>query len=227
VVREIAAAIALEMTLSEALMKDLSTRRRTLPASVALLALALASTACAPRLPSYDYSKEPDPRRREYVLGVSDALSITVWKSPELSTQATVRPDGTITMPLVGDLVADGRTPSQLKNEIETRLSAFMNLEGTEITVAVTGVNSYRFTVSGEVTRPGIYTANHYVTVAEAIALAGGFTRFAARDDVVIMRRDRDSGEVRQIPIVYTLLAKGQHPEMNLVVIAGDSIHVP
>lgn len=192
------------------------------------LAVAIASqAACGPGLPTYDYGKEPDPRTKEYVLGISDELAVNVWKNPDLSTASTIRPDGTITMPLIGDLKAANKTPSQLKSEIETRLEDFIKLEGTAVTVSVTAVNSYRFTVSGEVVRPGIFAANQYTTVAEAIALAGGFTRFAKRDEVSIQRRDRQTGEVRKIPIAYSAIASGNRPEMNLVLLAGDSVHVP
>jgi polysaccharide export outer membrane protein len=158
---------------------------------------------------------------------VSDELLITVWKNQQLTTTATVRPDGTITMPLAGDVVAAGKTPTLLKREIERRLAEYIKMDGgAEVTVAVTGVNSYRFTVAGEVSQPGIFTSKVYVTVAEAIALAGGFTRFANRDDIVLLRRN-GHGDVRRIPITYSLIADGEHPEMNLTLLAGDSIYVP
>jgi polysaccharide biosynthesis/export protein len=193
----------------------------------AALAVSLVA-ACGASAPDYDYTKEPNPRKSEFVIGVSDELLITVWKNQQLTTATTVRPDGTITMPLVGDVSASGKTPSQLKQEISARLAEYLKLDGgaSEITVAVTGVNSYRFTVSGEVGQPGIFTAKVYVTVAEAIAMAGGFSRFADRDSIILMRRN-ENGEIRRIPIVYSLIANGEHPEMNLVVLAGDSIFVP
>lgn len=184
------------------------------------------AAACGPKSPDYDYTKEPNPRKSEFVIGISDELLVTVWKNQQLTTATTVRPDGTITMPLVGDVTAAGKTPSQLKQEIAGRLAEYLKLDGSEITIAVTGVNSYRFTVSGEVGQPGIFTAKVYVTVAEAIAMAGGFSRFADRDDIILMRRNQN-GEIKRIPIVYTLIANGENPEMNLVVLAGDSIFVP
>jgi polysaccharide export outer membrane protein len=193
---------------------------------VAACVAAAGLAACSPRAPSYPYNEEPNPRKSEFVIGISDELMITVWKNQQLTTAATVRPDGTITMPLVGDIVAAGKTASQLKEEIQARLTEYLKLEGSEISVAITGVNSYRFTVSGEVGQPGIYTSKVYVTIAEAIALAGGFTRFADRDDILLMRRD-PKGNVRKIPIAYSLISTGETPEMNLVVLAGDSIFVP
>ncbi len=192
------------------------------------LALALATAwGCGPKIPSYDYAQEPDPRKSEYVLGIADELQVNVWKNPDLSARMVIRPDGTVTMPLIGDMRAAGKTPSQLKSEIEKRLQDFVKLEGTAVTVSVTAINSYSFTVSGEVVRPGVFQATHYTTLSEAIALAGGFTRFAKRNQIVIQRRDPKSGTVREIPIAYGLIANGQRPEMNLVLLAGDSIHVP
>lgn len=202
------------------------TRKLALSISAAAISL-LALAACGSTLPNYDYGKEPDPRTGEYVLGISDELTVNVWKNPDLSTSSTIRPDGTITMPLIGDLKASKKTPSQLKAEIEKRLQDFIKLEGTAVTVSVTAVNSYRFTVSGEVVRPGIFSATQYTTVAEAIALAGGFTRFASRDSISIQRRDPTTNEVRKIPIAYSAIASGNRPEMNLVLLAGDSVHVP
>lgn len=181
---------------------------------------------CGPKMPGYDYTQEPDPRRSEYVIGVDDGLNINVWKNEPLSTTVVVRPDGTVTMPLVGDLVARGKTPSQLRAEICKRLAEYVKLDCSEITVAVTQVNSYRFTVSGEVARPGTVQSRQYLTVAEAIAEAGGFTRFAERNELVLTRRDKD-GNIRRIPIAYDFIEKGSSPEMNLVMLSGDSLHVP
>lgn len=192
-------------------------------AVVALLGLLV---ACGPRFPSYDYSKEPNPRLSEYVVGVDDGLNINIWKNEQLSTSVVVRPDGTITMPLVGDLVAIGKTPTQLREEIGKRLAEYVKLDSSEITVAVTQVNSYRLTVSGEVVRPGVVQSRQYLTVAEAIAQAGGFTRFAERDEITLLRRNQ-KGEIRRIPIVYKFIEDGSHPEMNLVMLAGDSLHIP
>lgn len=200
--------------------------RRLIP--VLALALLLAATACKPTLPKYNYAAEPDPRNSEWILGVGDQISINVWENPGLTTEATIRPDGNITMPLVGDLRAVGETPSSLKAMIRGHLTDFVKLgSGSEITVAVRGANSYRFTVSGEVTRPGIIQLGYFVTVVEAIAMAGGFTRFAEKDRMVLLRRDPKTGKTRSIPLVYKYIANGSHPEMNLVMLAGDSLFVP
>ena len=195
--------------------------------AVALL-LALLSACGGVTAPIYDYAQEPDPRGKEYVLGVGDQLEINVWENSGLNTDATIRPDGTITMPLVGDLKAAGETPTSLRKKITERLADFIKLQGAEtITVALKETNSYRFTVSGEVSKPGIYSEVFYVTVAEAIALAGGFTRFAKRNEMVLLRTDAATATTRSIPLAYDLLASGKRPDMNLVLLAGDSLYVP
>ncbi len=188
---------------------------------------ALTLSACGPTLPNYDYSQEPDPRNQEWVLGVGDDITINVWENPGLTTEATIRPDGNVTMPLVGDLRAVGETPTSLKEKIKAKLADFVKLQGSEITVALRGANSYRFTVSGEVTRPGMQTLGYFVTVSEAIALAGGFTRFAKRNEMVLQRRDPKTNTVRTIPLAYDALVGNQRPEMNIVLLAGDSLYVP
>jgi polysaccharide export outer membrane protein len=196
--------------------------RRLLP----LAFLLLGACATAPRHAEYDYSKEPDPRQSEYVIGVADQLSILVWKYPDLSRDVTVRPDGTITMPLVGDLAANGRTPSQLKAEVAQQLAKYVRDESAVVTVAVTAVNSYSFTVSGAVERPGVFSSNKYVTVLDAIQLAGGPNRFANPREMQVMRRDKN-GALRVIPVDYQTVLDGSRPEANLVLLAGDQVYMP
>jgi polysaccharide biosynthesis/export protein len=192
---------------------------------IALLACGFFLASCGGiKTPIYDYKREPDPTKMEFVLGVGDVVGINVWETPALSTSATIRPDGTITMPLVGDLQALGKTPTALKNEIKKRIADFVKT--AEITVAVTEWHSYRFTVSGEVASPGLFSQEQYVTVSEAIALAGGFSRFARRNEMKLMRRGAD-GKIRNIPLAYDLLATGERPDMNIYVISGDSLYVP
>ena len=176
-----------------------------------LLLLALLVAGCGGPTIVYDpanYAKEYDPRKHEYIIGVSDGLQITVWRNPDLSAGVTVRPDGTVTMPLIGDLKVAGSTPSQVKAEVTQKLSAFVKDESAVVTVAVTGVNSYRF------------------TVAEAIAMAGGPTRFADTDQILLVRTD-PNGRVRQIPINYEAVRSRAQPEQDLVLMTGDTVFLP
>jgi polysaccharide export outer membrane protein len=178
---------------------------------------------CGPM--AYDYSKEPDPRKAEFVLGVNDAIKISVWKNPELSGDARVRPDGTITMPLIGDIKAAGRPPSALKAEITHRLQSFIRDDSAIVSVAVTEVNSYRFTVSGQVEHAGVLTAKYFVTASEAVAMAGGLNRYANPHRLTLIRNDARG--LRRIPLDYERIASGEHPEEDVVVMAGDTLYVP
>jgi len=191
-----------------------------------VLGVGLCCWACSGAAVEYDYSKEPDPRRSEYVIGASDRLSIRVWRNPDLSTDAVVRPDGTITMPLIGDILADGKTPSELKQDITKQLAAYVRDEGAVVTIAVTGINSYAVTVSGNVEHPGVFTSSRYLTVLEAMQLAGGPNRYASPRQLKIYRHDR-KGNVRIVPIDYDLLVDGKTPQANLALIAGDQLYMP
>ena len=185
-------------------------------------------TACHASIADYPYAKEPDPRGQELVLGVGDVLVVNVWDQKDLNTEATIRPDGTITMPLIGDIRAAGLTPTALKAKIKEQIERFVKLAATnEISVAVKAWRSYRFTVDGEVGKPGVYTPEQYVRVSDAVAMAGGLTRFARRDEVKILRPDFKTGEVRPIPLDYDALASGKRLDMNIFVLPGDRIYVP
>jgi polysaccharide export outer membrane protein len=184
--------------------------------------------ACGPKSYDYPYGKEPDPRNKELILGVGDVVGVNVWENQGVNTEATIRPDGTITMPLVGDVKAAGRTPTELREAIKSQLQNFLKLAaGNEVTVAVRSWKSYRFTLDGEVAKAGVFTSDHYVTVDDAIAMAGGLTRFAKRSDIILFRTDPKTGQIRSIPLDYDLLASGKRIDMNIYVLPGDRIYVP
>ena len=176
----------------------------------------------------YNYAAEPDPIGQEYVLGPSDVLRINVWHNAEFAGDVIIRPDGTISLPLLGDLRAAGRTPGQLRADIAARLTTFIKDDSAIVTVSVSAVNSYRFVVSGNIEHPGVFTANHYVRVTEAVALAGGPNRFASPEASVIIRLNADpKGPVRRIPIDYVGILDGHHPEQNLRLLPGDTVYIP
>jgi polysaccharide export outer membrane protein len=196
----------------------------------ALLALLLAVLAgCPAPLPFHDYTKEPDPRSKELVLGVSDVVAVNVWENKEFNTEATIRPDGTITMPLIGDVKAAGETPTSLKTQIKTLLKDYVKATpNTElVTIAVKQWRSYKFTIQGEVSRPGVYTSEGFVTVGDALAMAGGLTRFAKQNEIKIFRPDPVTKKPRTIPIDYGQITSGKRLDMNIWILAGDVISVP
>jgi len=185
-------------------------------------------SACGGELPStnYPFAKEYDPRKHEYVIGVSDELRVTVWKMPDLSQDTTVRPDGTITLPLIGELKVTNKTPTRVVSEIRQKLAAFVKDESAVVTVEVRQINSYRFVVSGNVTRPGPLAAKYFVTVSEAIIMAGGSTRFGTPERTVILRAD-GAGNIRRIPVNAKALGEGTFLEQDLAIVSGDTIVVP
>jgi polysaccharide export outer membrane protein len=174
---------------------------------------------------AFDYSQEPDPRQGEFVIGVGDIVRINIWHMPDLSVDAKVRPDGTVTMPLIGDLKAAGRSPTALRGQIEAALKEYVKDDSAKVTVAVSDVNSYHFTVLGNAEHQGSFIANHFVTVTEAMALAGGPSRFASLARVVLIRPS--SGGPRRIPIDLSAIYSGKRPEMNLVIMSGDTLYLP
>ena len=197
--------------------------------AVIVLLLGVVIAGCPSAIPFHDYAKEPDPRAVELVLGVGDAIAINVWENKEFNTEATIRPDGTITMPLIGDLKAAGETPTSLKKQIKTQLADYVkSAPGTElVTIAVKAWRSYKFTIQGEISRPGVYSSEGFVTVADAIAMAGGVTRFAGQSRIKIFRTDPATKKVRQIPVDYGQITSGKRLDMNIWVLAGDVISIP
>ncbi|HJU05043.1 MAG TPA: polysaccharide biosynthesis/export family protein, partial [Nitrospiraceae bacterium] len=122
----------------------------------------------------------------EYYIGPEDVLEISVWRNADLSKLVAVRPDGRISLPLLGDIEANGLTPAELTNVIATRLKQFK--ETPAVSIIVQQVNSYGFYVLGEVGAPGRYPLKSKTTLLQAITMAGGFTQTAARNRVVVFR---------------------------------------
>jgi polysaccharide export outer membrane protein len=191
--------------------------------STLMLLLFVGCAASAPE-PSYAHFAQADPRSRPYEIGVADVVRVTVWKDPSVSTEMAVRPDGVITLPLVGDVAAAGRTTDEVKLEVQRRLAAY--LKNAVVTVAVTEINSYRFTVAGNVERPSMFSPRYYVTVSEAIALAGGPNRYASPSEAVVIRPRRKQTPAR-IPVDYEKILSGARPDQDIVVLAGDTVLVP
>lgn len=192
-----------------------------------LVVFTLLAGACATARYDYDYAKEPDPRAEEFRVGPGDKLRIHVWRDPELTGDHTVRPDGAITLPLVGDIRATGRSANQIRDEVQGKLTAFLKSETAKVTVVIADVQSYYFTVSGNVERPQLYRASTYVTVLEALTMAGEPNRFADMSRVTILRKNAGTGGHKRIPIDYDSLRRGERMEQNIVVMPGDNIVVP
>jgi polysaccharide export outer membrane protein len=185
--------------------------------SVLLAAWALAEEPAAPASPG---SPDASGAVEGYRLGPEDVIEVFVWKEPDLSTTATVRPDGWIALPLVGELRAEGRTPSDLKREITAGLERFVELP--VVTVMVKEIRSPKITVLGNVKAPGRHLVPQPITVLDAIAMSGGFNEWADRDDVVIVRRT-PSGTERIRVDVKAMLRKDVEP---VYLKPGDTVDV-
>jgi polysaccharide export outer membrane protein len=158
----------------------------------------------------------------DYVIGPDDTLHISVWKEPDLSETLPVRPDGKISMPLLDDIPAAGMTPELLKELITARLKKY--IADPRVTVVVTGMNSRRIFVTGEVTHSGPLPLLPHMTVLQALAQAG-FTQFANLKAIYLLRTE--NGKQAKLPFNYKEVVKGNHPEQNIVLKPGDTVVVP
>lgn len=161
----------------------------------------------------------------DYIIGPEDVLDITVWKNVDLSKTVQVRPDGRISLPLIGDVIAVGRTSAQLTDDIGARLKAYM--ENPTISIVVKEVNSYAIFVLGEVARPGRYPLKSKTTLLQAVTLAGGFTAVASRNKIVVFRFAKDGEPLTKIKANYDDIVLRDGTNQNIELKPGDTIVVP
>ncbi len=167
---------------------------------------------------------QPAPANTDaaYVIGPSDELSISVWHQPELTLTVPVRPDGMISLPLLNDVQAAGKTPAQLRTEITEKLTKFD--KDPQVTVIVAAMNSQRVYVTGYVARAGAYAMLPGMTVLQAISSAGGFTLFANQGNIIILRTE--NGKQLRLPFNYKDVISGKKTDQNIVLKPGDTIVV-
>lgn len=159
-----------------------------------------------------------------YTIGAGDVLRIVTWKEADFSLETVlVRTDGKISFPLLNDVQAAGLTPMMLKDVLERGLKNYV--ASPVITVAVVNAGSQKFYVLGEVVRTGEYPIVKDLSVLQAFALAGGFTQWAAKDEILLIRRE--AGQKKVYKIDYKDMAKGRNLEQDLLIKADDTIIVP
>jgi polysaccharide export outer membrane protein len=182
------------------------------------------SVGCAKPL---TYPVEYNPPS-EFLLGPEDVLIVNVWRNQDLSRDVVIRPDGMISMPLIGDVQAAGVAPNALAKRIADRLKDYMATP--TVSVQVKEVNSYFIYVLGEVTRPGKYPLKSFATVLQGVSLAGGFTPFASKNRMHVIRRNgngEDEPHELRIPVRYEDVVAGVGPVGDFVLKSGDIIVVP
>lgn len=159
----------------------------------------------------------------DYSPGPDDVLLVSVWKEEALTREVVVRPDGKISFPLIGDVAVQGRTIGEVREEIQAKMDEFS--PGAPVSIMVLKINSPKVYIVGKILRPGVYLMSDKMTVMQALALAGGFTPFSAKDDILILREAR--GKLQTLPFDFDAVAKGKHLEQNISLIPGDTIVVP
>lgn len=180
-----------------------------------------AAPAARPAAPQVVVKSEEDPENA-YAIGIGDVVEIAVWKNPELSVTVPVRPDGRISVPLLGDVQAAGMTPLALKETLAQGFSEFVTAPG--VSVVIKEIKSQRVFVTGEVTSPGVFDLQPRTKLMQVLAMAGGLTPYAKGR--VIVLRDR-GGRDRRFELEIAAIVSGKRPADNIVLQAGDTIVVP
>ncbi len=191
---------------------------KTIYFTFALIILAL--------LPTMGYSSSQDVinvSKNPYKIGPSDLLDIQVWNEPDVSKQVRVLIDGTIVLPLVGQINAAGLTPSQLSESLKKKLSEY--IAEPEVTVMVLEGKYNRYFIVGQIQNPGEYYIDYPISILQAIARAGGFQEWAKKSKIFVIRQTK-SGEER-IEFNYDEFVKGDKKVKNIEIVSGDTIIIP
>ena len=189
---------------------------------------ALAVVSCGPVTSSQQTAAEVKAASYisgDYKIGPEDVVEVIVWRNAELSKVVPVRPDGKISLPLVGDVPALGLTAAQLTDDIAARLKFYK--ETPNVSVVVQQVNSYSVYVMGEVAKPGRYQLKTYTTLLQAISTAGGFTPYAAKNKMFVLRKAPEAGTETRINVSYDEIVSGADSSQNVVLLPGDTVVVP
>jgi polysaccharide biosynthesis/export protein len=180
------------------------------------------STASAQDKPLQTWSAKS--QASEYRIGAGDMLEISTWKEPDLSRkEILVRVDGRISFPLLSDIPAAGMTPVELTETIQKGLANYIT--APVVTVTVINPGSQKVYILGEVARTGEYSLTKNLNVLQAFALAGGFTQWASKDEIILMRKEGVKEKIYKIN--YKDIVKGRDVENNLTLQANDTIVVP
>lgn len=176
------------------------------------------------QLPAVASAQEGEESADEaYRIQPGDMLEISVWSEPELQREVLVAPDGAISFPLAGEIIARDKSVADLRVEIRQRLSQF--LADPLVTVTLSEVLGNKVYVLGQVASPGAYVVNPHVDVMQALSIAGGATPYASLKDIVILRRK--GAEQTVINFRYDDVATGRNLDQNIVLASGDVVVVP
>jgi len=187
-----------------------------LPFALLMLSAAASPPPAAP---------DPEPSREDpaYHIGPEDVLQVSVWNNDTMSRTAPVRPDGKISLPLLNDVQAAGLTPMEMRDQLVRRLAEY--IPHAEVSVIVTEVRSFKVAVIGQVPKPDRYELKSAATVMDVLAMAGGFTDFASRSRIVVIRSN--GGRTERIPFDYDKVRAGDPGQPIFRLQPGDVVLVP
>ena len=177
-----------------------------------------------PTAPPPTQAEETEPAVQDYRIGPEDVVEVMVWKNEDLSRVVNVRPDGKISLPLIGDMTAAGLTAEALKDEIVVELKQFYK-EPPQVSVIVQQVNSYAIYILGQVRTPGRYVVKTGTTFLQALTLAGGFTDYASTNRIVLRRQNADKSEETAMRFRFKDVVRGK--QRNILMQTGDTIIIP
>ena len=201
-------------------MNKKSSKIGVVAATMLLVSPLLLGAACATSRATEPL--EPAKPAGEYVIGPGDVLQIRVWENEELSVSVPVRPDGKVSVPLLDDVDAAGKTALELKETLTEGFKTYVR--APDVTVIVTQINSKRVSIVGQVAQPTSIALQGDMRVVDVIALVGGFTPFADRSDIRVLRPSGTT--ISEHRFDYNAYLKGVNPEDNILLAPGDTIVV-
>ena len=199
-----------------------------LAGAAALVSACAGGGGAAGSLPAAAFVPVEEGPGAPYVIGPLDQLQIFVWRNPELSTNVSVRPDGRITVPLIEDLAATGKTPTQLADDIEKALATY--IQAPIVSVIVSGYNgpfAQQVRIVGQATKPAALPYRANMTLLDAMIAVGGLTEFAAGDRARLIRIDKATGQQREYRIKIESLIEDGKTSANVRLEPGDVIIIP
>lgn len=189
---------------------------------LAFIVIILLVASYLPALAQEEASPTHEIATEDYRIGAGDLLEIVVWKNTDLSGEYRVRPDGKLSIPLIGDVIALGRTTDEISIQIREKLKKF--IDTPFVTTIVREALSNRVYILGEVITPGVYPIEGSLTVLQALALAGGLTEFAHRDRIVLVRGTGNNQ--KNYYLNYNSILRTQGNEFNMLLKRGDTLVV-
>ena len=190
---------------------------------LAFLSFLLSSCNTISATPAEEVKAKPAASSDEYKVQPGDVLNISVWKESDLQREITIRPDGVLNFPLLGDIPAEGKTVEELRKDIAAKISKFV--PDPVVSVSVKQSLGYRIFVVGKVSKPGDFAISREIDVMQALSMAGGPTPYASVNKIKILRRV--NGELKSIPFKYSDVENGENLEQNIMLHGGDIVVVP